>query len=210
MQKELAFTPEQNRELCEVANDWLLSRQRPGTLYNYDKNRANLYDSYRSPTLNALAREVFKAAREYIAEHDDKRDYDLNFICWTQYQRAGTWITPHQHIGAAQFTCLYYPHIDPVMENAPIKDSGRLIFLDPRASNRNWDFGRESTNPAEKLYFQITPRPNLMLVFPSWLVHAVAPYYPADPNGVRVSYTFDIEAVTAGAAERRIAEKEII
>lgn len=105
---------------------------------------------------------------------------------WANVSRRGDFHAFHDHAGNV-FSGVYYvcvgrmdPGVDPV-------ENGAFVVPDPRGA-----VGMIPTpgNPFGRM-MRFSPRPGLLLVFPSWLRHMANPYYGDDE---RISISFNVRS----------------
>lgn len=101
---------------------------------------------------------------------------------WANISRRGNFNNTHNHPNCDWSGVYYVAAGEPDPE---VPDNGTIEFLDPRGGA----VGMRST-PGQGFgnKMRITPHDGLMILFPSWLWHAVAPY--AGP-GERISIAFN-------------------
>ncbi|MEO0575093.1 MAG: TIGR02466 family protein [Pseudomonadota bacterium] len=101
---------------------------------------------------------------------------------WANVLREGQYNSPHSHPNA-MWSGVYYVTENPAIDGHPF--SGKLELMDPRpgASIQYQD--------NNKLYgrFLLSPVAGQMIIFPSWLVHHVHPYFGSD---ARISIAFNV------------------
>jgi uncharacterized protein (TIGR02466 family) len=107
---------------------------------------------------------------------------DFNLVAWANINRRGSYNVSHNHPGN-HWSGVYYISTGQLDEGWPL--NGLIEFQDPRpgaaaAPIPGFDFGHRQT---------MEPRPGLMLVFPSWHVHMVHPFFG---DGERISIAFNL------------------
>lgn len=107
---------------------------------------------------------------------------DFNLVAWANINRDGSYNVSHNHPGNHWSGC-YYVGIGEPDPNRPL--NGILEFQDPRPAAAalpvpGFDFGHKQT---------FDPKPGLMLIFPSWHVHMVHPFFG---RGERISIAFNL------------------
>jgi uncharacterized protein (TIGR02466 family) len=127
-----------------------------------------------------------------VADDPDRRvQSEISAVSWANVNRDGSYNVIHNHPGN-HWSGVYYVSIgepDPSVEW-----NGAIEFYDPRGSATampvpGFNFGFSNA---------VTPEPGMMIVFPSWLMHAVHPYRGP---GVRISI-----ALNASITNMRIDE----
>ncbi len=121
---------------------------------------------------------------KYTGDFNDEQLNNMRFgcHCWFHITRSGGYFPPHNH-AMASWSAIFC--VDPGDEEiADVNQSGRVTFFDPRhganmyldAANRHWtseinfDSKRFRLKPAE------------LVVFPSYLYHAIEPYVGERPR----------------------------
>jgi hypothetical protein len=126
--------------------------------------------------LEERAKAVFKAATGLETAAVD--------ASWANVYRAGDYIVPHSHTRSAASLVYVLDPGDPPGEEDPM--GGRFAFVDPRL---------DSCCPHEKgrmtNVFQPPMEPGSMLIFQSFLVHTVNPYWGESP---RITMSWNINA----------------
>lgn len=98
--------------------------------------------------------------------------YDLS--TWANCSEAGDYNLVHDH-PLASWSAVYYVSCPPPAGEAP--DEGNLSFVDPRNNAQVAGIGTP-----RGIRFDIAPKEGLMVLFPSWLRHAVIPHRSAQPR----------------------------
>ncbi len=107
---------------------------------------------------------------------------DYNLVAWANINRDGNYNVMHNH-PQNDWSGVYYVSLG---EADPARSlNGIIEFQDPRAGAQaapipGFDFGHRQT---------ITPSAGLMLVFPSWHMHMVHPFFG---GGERISIAFNM------------------
>ena len=111
---------------------------------------------------------------------------------WANINEYGDYNRTHIHSNH-HWSGVYYVDLgDPSPEIGP---NGAIEFLDPRPAVGVFDLpGVTATGT-----WTILPEPGLMLMFPSWLRHAVLPYYG---EGMRITIAFNLRVAELSSGER--------
>ena len=111
---------------------------------------------------------------------------------WANINEYGDYNRTHIHSNH-HWSGVYYVDLgDPSPEIGP---NGAIEFLDPRPAVGVFDLpGVTATGT-----WTILPEPGLMLMFPSWLRHAVLPYYG---EGTRITIAFNLRVAELSSVER--------
>jgi uncharacterized protein (TIGR02466 family) len=139
----------------------------------------------------ALGRSMTRAiTHSHYPEAD--RSVAFTWHGWGNITRAGGYNSAHTHPGSFWSGVYYVDPGDPVSAVHPM--SGRLEFFDPRAGVK------QSHLPGTMLdsRYLIDPKPGMMLLFPSWLLHCVHPYWGQSD---RISIAFNMSL--ANTAQRQ-------
>lgn len=101
---------------------------------------------------------------------------------WANVLRYGQYNSPHSHPNAF-WSGVYYVSDNPTLGQHPL--SGKLELMDPRPGA---SINYQDNN---KLYgrFLLSPVDGQMIIFPSWLMHHVHPYFGRD---ARISIAFNV------------------
>jgi uncharacterized protein (TIGR02466 family) len=107
---------------------------------------------------------------------------DFNLVAWANINRRTSYNVSHTHPGN-HWSGVYYVSTGKLDPGRPM--NGLIEFQDPRpgagaAPIPGFEFGHRQT---------IEPKPGLMLVFPSWHVHMVHPFFG---DGERISIAFNL------------------
>ncbi|MET7487668.1 putative 2OG-Fe(II) oxygenase [Streptomyces sp. NPDC005538] len=92
----------------------------------------------------------------------------LTLSGWAVHYRHGGFHEVHAHHDSA-VSGVYYLHTD-------ARTSGALELFDPRPARL------ATTPPDDNVLQQVQPHPGLLIAFPSWLRHAVAPHTAESPR----------------------------
>lgn len=135
-----------------------------------DLQFADLADTFRS------------AASHMIAATSGKPRFnvELEMIAWANVNRAGEFNSPHLH-PENHWSGVYYVQTPDFSGDRMFK-AGTIEFADPR--NGAFMFRM----PGQKDMLSLTPRPGMIVIFPSWLHHWVNPF---SIDAVRISIAFN-------------------
>ena len=139
---------------------------------------------FNAPPLDWVADQIVTSAQQGIAQ---SRQIEPNFDiqiggAWFIINQRHAWNTPHTHM-PSQWSGVWYLSVS--KENAG-DHGGRIIFIDPIP------LGPTYRNPINA---QVDPVEGLMLIFPSYLTHMVAPH---DCDEARVSLSFNFQVQQRG------------
>ena len=117
-----------------------------------------------------------------IAEFCKSINLDINEIAipqmWINVNKKNDWNTIHSH-GQYTLSGTYYVKVP--------KDSGHIVFRDPRPAAINNNFFVKRFDKGE--FYKIKPIEGMLIIFPSYLDHFVEPNN-ADED--RISISFDV------------------
>lgn len=140
-----------------------------------------------NPALLALKRHIGEAAQDYagilIRQECAQTPQSVNFTMWGWgvILREGNWQGHHVHAGA-NISGVYYIAAPPAaLEETG--EEGKISFFDPRPRANMVQLLAQKTRHPE------APVPGDMVIFPSWLEHAVAPFRGA---GERICIAFNV------------------
>ncbi len=108
----------------------------------------------------------------------------LQLTAWANVNRSGDANSTHEH-GNHSWSGVYYVATGAAGSRAT---TGFLEFLDPRHGAGRLNVGLTALGASSL----VEPEPGLMVVFPSWLLHAVRPHAEA---GLRISVAFNVAEV---------------
>ena len=137
-------------------------------------------DMHTKPEYKPLFDELFKMQDEiYKYEHLDRKPRLGNM--WANINKPGGMNQSHIHPNAL-FSGVYY------IKSSP--KSGRLKIYDPRPGVQLNMPIKKSGDPGKDLWREanIDPIPGRIIMFPSWLWHAVE---PNESNDIRISVSFN-------------------
>lgn len=135
------------------------------------------------PEIAGLKKRLDEALTGVMALAGSKRQMEADFTvkAWVNINRHGSYIVAHTHPNC-HWSGVYYVATGEPDPGYPM--SGIIEFRDPRGGTTGmrtpgFDFGD---------CFYGKPAPGMVLVFPSWLVHAEHPFYG---DGVRIAIAFN-------------------
>ena len=104
---------------------------------------------------------------------------------WVNVNEQGAYNSPHDHPDYQLSGC-YYVRVPTPSPDSTARNSGNIEFIDPR--------GQALVAQNDKLIvasskYAVRPKPGLMLIFPSNLMHWVYPFEESEP---RVSIAFNV------------------
>lgn len=138
----------------------------------------------REPCLERLVMRVRVMVGEMVRAMMKPRTDKMHIEGWANVLRHGQYNMPHVHPNAT-WSGVYYVTGNPAPESGDHPHSGKIEFTDPRP-------GAAATYTVENMMQQscmLNPDAGTMVVFPSWLVHQVHPYFGPD---ARVSIAFNV------------------
>jgi uncharacterized protein (TIGR02466 family) len=100
--------------------------------------------------------------------------------CWANIQRRGDALRYHSH--ANSFLSGSYYVRSPA-------NCGALEFLDPRATGFRFDFEVTEMNQLNAEAFSVSPRPGMLVLFPSSIMHGTG---RSDTDEPRISIAFNV------------------
>lgn len=116
-----------------------------------------------------------------VVAPDQALPKQLRIVAWANANRAGDSNAAHEH-GNHSWSGVYYVSTGMVGD---VADSGQLELRDPRDGAGRINVGLASLGASNL----VPPRPGLMVMFPSWLLHGVRPH--AGPD-LRISVAFNV------------------
>lgn len=143
---------------------------------------------------DALKSRALELAGEHVVQRDDApRAIDWVAEMWANVSRRGASNQTHAHPGS--FWSLVYYVDDGYAGSADKALGGELSFLDPRfpmarmvAPDLRY---RREDGHIDNQEVWLRPRSGLLVMFPSWLMHSVRPYFG---NGTRISVAINLLA----------------
>jgi uncharacterized protein (TIGR02466 family) len=103
---------------------------------------------------------------------------------WANVARQGAYNAIHNHTPAL-YSGVYYVAMGDRPVDDPASRSGLIEFVDPRPGAHGGPLPTHAFNKP----LILDPEPGMMLIFPSWLLHAVHPY---DGMAARISVAFNL------------------
>lgn len=131
---------------------------------------AELADTFRSATSHMIAATSGKM----------RFNVDLEMIAWANVNRAGEFNSPHLH-PENHWSGVYYVQTPDFSGDRMFK-AGMIEFADPRGG------AFMIRMPGQKDMLSLTPKPGMIVIFPSWLHHWVNPF---SIDAVRISIAFN-------------------
>jgi uncharacterized protein (TIGR02466 family) len=125
-----------------------------------------------TPRMRALGA-LFADAVATLAPDAGARGIDA--AAWANVLTRGDYVTPHTHAGAAWSAVLYADAGD-----SGAAHGGSLSLRDPRAGAAMVITDSNVSDSA--CTFHLVPRTGMLVVFPAWLIHWVAPYQGTRPR----------------------------
>lgn len=137
-----------------------------------------------NPDFRWLCSEILKISRVCISRSNTMPEGARIGIgaCWANVNQAGDWNAPHAHFPSDWSGVCYVQVNRQNEETQKSRMDGDILFFDPLP-----------LGPQYRRFPTISRRPEngKMFLFPSYLVHMVAPHFEADP---RISVAFNIKA----------------
>ncbi len=140
------------------------------------------------PAIAWLTREILATAR--AALHEPLKQSGAGQIAltqsWANINERYDWNAPHEHL-PADWSGVFY--VQSGMSEPPADGdcSGQILFFNPVTGPPQ----RQATT------LNYTPRDGLLLLFPSWLLHMVAPHPGSQP---RISISFNLQFVATATS----------
>ena len=128
--------------------------------------------------INALAAQMANASGIKIGE-----TFNISVAGWANIIRNGNYHMPHNHPNNV-WSGVYY--IDDGSPDKNIKYNGAFEFCDPRPAAEML-----SMDILQGKRYQITPKPGLMIMFPSFVFHYVHPYV-GDKERINIAFNIKI------------------
>ena len=192
LKRHLDGMEEANRQLA----DFMLRKEQsepndaPGTSTSggYQTRNNLLTDALaqQSPALATLRDHIGAAIKDYagllIGQECSPLPQSVKFASagWGVILREGDYQGHHVHAGS-HVSGVYYIAAPPAALTLD-RDAGKITFFDPRPR------AQMSQLAAQRTYYREVPGPGDMVLFPSWLEHAVAPFRG---EGLRICIAFD-------------------
>ena len=149
-------------------------------------SRSNLH-LCKNKDVNWLVRRIYRVAGDCIKHNAGKElEEELHMVsAWFNVNEPGTWNAPHTHM-PQDWSGVFYIDIE---DDTPIKkqaiQDGDLVLFDPLP------IGEKSGRPPT---VGIKPKSGLMVLFPSYLIHMVAPH---SGERERISFAFNFKLMPA-------------
>jgi len=137
-------------------------------------------DMHKIPIFKPLVDELFKMQNEIFKEEFLESEPILGNM-WANINPPGGYNRPHLHPNC-HYSGVYYI-------KAP-KNSGQIVFNDPRATSHMVMPNRIKATPPSDLWREIhvDPVEGRIIIFPAWLWHCVE---PNNSNDIRISVSFN-------------------
>lgn len=176
-----------NEHLCYLAKEMQNKFRLQDSAFFYNRKRYNCFIEYSNDVeLNKLAKKTISSVRLYLKElYDEVEPYELEIQGWSMVQGWGEFVVPHHHVGH-HLSVVYYVDVPEVI-NSPINESGSIVFNHPAPLARSW-IVRSGKNPENNLQ-TIRVKTNDLLIFPSYLIHSVNPWFG---NSERIAYAMNL------------------
>jgi uncharacterized protein (TIGR02466 family) len=136
------------------------------------------------PELKSLRQWIHQAFGAIMGRELGTTEFKTRYavVGWANINEYGDYNRTHIHSNN-HWSGVYY--VDIGKPDQSVGPNGAIEFLDPRPANGVFDFpGVTATGT-----WTLLPEPGLMLMFPSWLRHAVLPYYG---ESSRITIAFNI------------------
>ena len=137
-------------------------------------------DMHTKPEYARLVKALHEAQDKiYVEEHYDSEPFLGNM--WANVNPPGGYNRPHIHPNS-HFSGVYYIKAT--------KDSGDIVFNDPRSTSHMAMPARKKGEPPKHLWREVRVNPMVgrIIMFPSWLWHCVE---PNESNDIRISVSFN-------------------
>ena len=176
-----------NERLSVLAREMQTKHQLANAEQFYNRKRYNCFIEYKhEDEIKKLGQLTIKSVRNYLYHlYDEKSPYELEILGWSMVQKWGEFVVPHHHVGH-HLSAVFYVDV-PSIENSPIKNSGAIVFNNPAPMARSWIVRSEKS--AENNLFTVQVQTNNLLIFPSYLVHSVNPWFG---RSERIAYAMNL------------------
>ena len=140
------------------------------------------------PTVRTLQQQIHATVQAYLPRYfrieltGPPKNVDARLWGWAVLMREGDYNTPHVH-PEAHISGVYYVEVPPAIgQTKEPGQGGSIIFYDPRPGAEMYQIRRRRTQ------HNVVPQSGDVVVFPSYLRHAVFPYRG---GGERISVAFN-------------------
>lgn len=154
-------------------------------------------DIHLLPEMKELVDLVMKESKEILDLYKIKRDSHSITCMWANITQPNNWHHMHIHPNSLFSGILYIK----TPENC-----GATIFQDPRMASRMIEPSYTEINTFNSAEFSVPPRKGVMLMWPSYISHAVQ-YGTAKEDEDRIVVSFNI--MIRGLVDRRTARLEL-
>lgn len=103
---------------------------------------------------------------------------------WANINHAGHWNTPHQHLPCEWSGVAYIQTPNVAEKKVGSCQDGDILFFDPLPLGQQYQ---------RSPYHPYTPKQGNMFIFPSYLLHMVAPHFEQEPR-ISVAFNFRLLA----------------
>ncbi|MEM9222880.1 MAG: 2OG-Fe(II) oxygenase family protein [Pseudomonadota bacterium] len=111
-----------------------------------------------------------------------RQSFDFSMEGWANVSRDGNYNAVHDH-PSSHWSAVYYVAVGQADENVSL--NGALEFIDPRPAINTLQIN----GATQQKRVTISPRPGVLVMFPSWLKHMVHPFRS---SGERISIASNI------------------
>ena len=176
-----------NQHLSIVAKEMQTKFQLENATYFFNRNRYNCFIEYANDLeINKLAKATISSVRQYLTDlYDETEPYELEIQGWSMVQGWGEFVMPHHHVGH-HLSAVFYVDV-PEITKSPIKGSGSIFFNHPAPLARSW-IVRSGKNPENNIH-SVNIKTNDLLIFPSYLIHSVTPWFG---DRERIAYAMNL------------------
>lgn len=135
------------------------------------------------PTTRNLMHSILSVATACIDDFEQDRDYGRIVMtqAWANVNDTHNWNVPHMHLPSDWSGVLYVSVEPPDESDSGAAKPGDIMFFNPMPMSPRYK------RPTTVNY---TPREGLLLLFPGYLLHMVAPHNASRP---RISISFNIK-----------------
>jgi uncharacterized protein (TIGR02466 family) len=190
--------------LCKLSKSMQNQFQLKNATYFFNRQRYNCFIEYADDVeLKKLAKRTITSVRKYLSElYDESEPYELEIQGWSMVQSWGEFVMPHHHVGH-HLSAVFYVDVPEIIDS-PIKESGSIIFNHPAPLARSW-IVRSNKNPEHNLY-TVKVKTNDLLIFPSYLIHSVNPWFGSKE---RIAYAMNLFVKRDIDFEPMLSEKDL-